>query len=1434
MSPTDSRYFEYDDGSYFSGLGFNTNFDHISWNDPVSANQSLFQNLSSNGVRMVRHWLSQWGVRGVADSPWTSTTQGPNWDIWTLAGAANSTGYVPSAGSSAAMFLDPSTNPGIFLGWLKKGPAVKPSTTYRVRVHYQIPAALSGPVTAGQSYGLVAMKHDVWVTGPHQAGSAGTVLTPYATAATGSGWSTLEGTFTTGSSEYFLPYFYLVLKNTSTGGGSKVFIDQVDIVEDLGGGSYGVNILSKPDMDMHEYFDQRQSRAFDLMLDLAAQNELTLKLVVDTRAEWLLEHFDANGNIVTDDSWSDSRYYYGQGRTTAKSRWLLKSWWRYVQGRWGYSPAIHSWELLNEGDPFNSNHALLADEFALYMRQWGNRHPTTTSNWHSLPHSFWDAAPNVDYVDIHQYHQQGMTTETRIDMGGGAGTVVTALPADFYDTASLTQRISMQLGARQPFGLDKPIIRGETGLYDPGMSTDNPTTQLSADSQGIWLHKFLWAQLNSGGLIDSGWWYDRDHIYDATDGSPNRLAIVKRYFNFIDSIPLSNGHYQEASATISDAGLRVWGQKDTTNGQAHLWIDNASHTWKAAADGTTVTARSGSIALPGMPIGIYTASWYDTYLGAVSTTAQVSTDPSGTIAFALPQALSTDIAVKLVLTTPGVMLPTPTPSGSVTPTPTPIPAVTVDSSNAQITFSGWWPTQSDGGAYGGSERVGEYAGDNASFTFSGTSVSVVYKRSADRGMASVKIDGTSVGILDQYGTTQAQTSTTYTTTPGNHTLQIIVNRAKQTSSTGYYVGVDAIVVGGSAPTPTATSATTSTPTVTATLPATSTPTATVTNTLLPTATVTNTLLPTATATRTPSPTATATPTNTLAPTATATRTPSPTATLVPPTATSTATAVPPTATSTATTVPPTATATATTVPPTATSPATATATLVPPTATATATLVPATATSTATATATMVPATATSTATAVPPTATSTATTVPPTATTTATLVPATATATVTLVPPTATSTSTPRPATATPTVAPATPTTFDDDHGSLSFSGWWPTQTDAGATGGTERIGQYGGDSVSMTYTGATISLIYRQNIDRGQAQVRIDGQLVQQIDQYGPSQVQRAITYVTAPGTHTIQVRVLRTKQAQSAGYFVGVDAFIVANSPADFMPSIGSLLKATVDDGSPWLTWAGTWGSQADSAALAGSQHLSSTSGATAALTFTGSAVQVMYRQDTDRGTATVYIDGVAVGQIDQYGSSASQQSVAYSVTPGAHTLQVVVNRAKQAASSGYAVSVDGFIVTGTAVAVAPAPSPTAVPTSTPVPPPTPTPTPTKKARTSRIKVTTAPAGSGRLAVTISTEAARTESAAALAASGDSCGDITAIDFQAAGESASNVAIDFPGGPSSLRADSVYRPTSAAAEVKFYIRRTAPGAVTVPITVTDGCGEWSTFVGGGASAF
>jgi hypothetical protein len=46
--------------------------------------------------------------------------------------------------------------------------------------------------------------------------------------------------------------------------------------------------------------------------------------------------------------------------------------------------------------------------------------------------------------------------------------------------------------------------------------------------------------------------------------------------------------------------------------------------------------------------------------------------------------------------------------------------------------------------------------------------------------------------------------------------------------------------------------------------------------------------------------------------------------------------------------------------------------------------------------------------------------------------------------------------------------------------------------------------------------------------------------------------------------------------------------------------------------------------------------------------------------------------------------------------------------------------------------------------------------------------------------------------------------------------------------------YRPTTAAAQITFSVGRVAAGPTTIPIVVVDDCGDWTSFVGGGATAF
>ena len=66
------------------------------------------------------------------------------------------------------------------------------------------------------------------------------------------------------------------------------------------------------------------------------------------------------------------------------------------------------------------------------------------------------------------------------------------------------------------------------------------------------------------------------------------------------------------------------------------------------------------------------------------------------------------------------------------------------------------------------------------------------------------------------------------------------------------------------------------------------------------------------------------------------------------------------------------------------------------------------------------------------------------------------------------------------------------------------------------------------------------------------------------------------------------------------------------------------------------------------------------------------------------------------------------------------------------------------------------------------------------------------------------------------------------------APNFVVDIVGGPQNVTGPIVYVTPPGTVQVALFIERINPGAATVPMVVTDSCGEWQTFVGGGTRAF
>jgi len=659
VSESDSRYFEFENGDYFPGLGYNLNYNQVDWINPIFSNQANFQTMSENSIQLIRIWLSQWSIYGSAWNPWYSPDPDKHARYIPVPGLASWESYLDN---EVSMMLGWDSNwfsPCMFIGVWKAKPAVKPDTGYRVQIRYKV-GELEGPRDANQNFGFVA-KTGGWLWDSEYCYDSGTGAVIAATYPGSNwrsfsdpvdpSWMTLEGIFTTENND-FLPNFYLALENVNAG---RVYVDHVSIEEILTDGQYGPNIVSKPSMAHHLYFEQRNSYAFDKLLEMAAEYNIYLRPVILEKHEWISNQIGADGTFTNE----SVNNFYGEWRQETKGRWLQKAWWRYLQARWGYSPQIHSWELLNEGDPSSTRHYALADELGIFMKcevfgipvdnQNGaqctfnhpNAHIVSTSFWHSFPaENFWGNSdyPNLDYADVHAYVSTGWLNDSQHE--GDAS----AYHIDYG--RDVRNKLDSQSGGEPSM----PIIRGEAGIDYVNQQSEQP--DLEQDDNGVWLHNFLWASVDGNAMIEEYWWTTNINERPGPDGTPGLFDVFGYFSKFIEDIPLNNGSYQDLNGTASNPQMLIFGQKDIVNNRAHLWVKNEDHTWRNVVDGVSgISGLSGSVTIEGFtPNTTLTLQWFVFTTDGLPSIANstITTNSNGVIVITLPaDPQITDVGIKI-------------------------------------------------------------------------------------------------------------------------------------------------------------------------------------------------------------------------------------------------------------------------------------------------------------------------------------------------------------------------------------------------------------------------------------------------------------------------------------------------------------------------------------------------------------------------------------------------------------------------------------------------------------------------------------------------------------------------------------------------------------------------------------------------------------------
>ncbi|WP_285135934.1 LamG-like jellyroll fold domain-containing protein [Microbacterium sp. lyk4-40-TSB-66] len=192
---------------------------------------------------------------------------------------------------------------------------------------------------------------------------------------------------------------------------------------------------------------------------------------------------------------------------------------------------------------------------------------------------------------------------------------------------------------------------------------------------------------------------------------------------------------------------------------------------------------------------------------------------------------------------------------------------TIDGLDASIAYSGSWRKTSNKADHNGSVQYANAAAASYSYSFEGTGIRILGRKTPLSGISEIRIDGVLSARIDAYAPSNVFNTVLYERAdlaPGAHTLTVTATGQKSAAAQNTNVTLDALTVtsAGASPTPsppvvpspTATAAPSPTPSPSAT------PTTSPTPAPTPTPTATPTVAPTPTSTPTPSPTPTPTPT----------------------------------------------------------------------------------------------------------------------------------------------------------------------------------------------------------------------------------------------------------------------------------------------------------------------------------------------------------------------------------------------------------------------------------------------------------------------------------------------------------------------------------------------------------------------------------------------
>jgi hypothetical protein len=241
-----------------------------------------------------------------------------------------------------------------------------------------------------------------------------------------------------------------------------------------------------------------------------------------------------------------------------------------------------------------------------------------------------------------------------------------------------------------------------------------------------------------------------------------------------------------------------------------------------------------------------------------------------------------------------------------------------------------------------------------------------------------------------------------------------------------------------------------------------------------------------------------------------------------------------------------------------------------------------------------------------------------------------------------------------------------------MTYTGTWTTRMAAACSGGSAKSSSASASKVAFSFRGTAITWWGSRGPSCGKAQVSVDGTVVATVDLYAATATDNVAVFRRSGmtnGPHTVAIVVSSMRNAGSMGNRVDVDGFS--------MTGISPGLMAEETKG----VFTGLWTSKALASYSGGTARVATSTASAVSYTFTGTGVTLIGMKSPGSGKASVYVDGVLAGTVDEYASATAYRLPLFSKSGlafGSHVIKVVPTGTRNTLSTSATFNVDAFCV------------------------------------------------------------------------------------------------------------------------------------------------------------